>query len=152
MFNVLDLFCGAGGFSQGFSEMGAFRIILAIDNDPVVLRSYQFNHPNSPVLCEDIETLRSETLQAYLTAPPDVIIASPPCESFTNANPHREKMPLMRLYDDEHGRLVLHAIRLIGDLSPKVFILENVPQLVDGELKEALSNEFNRVGYDLVFF
>ncbi|MHA1144397.1 MAG: DNA cytosine methyltransferase [Candidatus Helarchaeota archaeon] len=152
MLKVLDLFCGAGGFSQGFKQAGKFQISLGIDVNTTVLKTYEFNHRSTLALQEDIAQLRAETILKILKTPPDIIIASPPCESFTNANITRRKDPLMRLYDDEKGRLVLHAIRLIGDLQPEVFVLENVPQLMEGDLKDALKFEFERVGYEQIFF
>ncbi|MFX1299225.1 MAG: DNA cytosine methyltransferase, partial [Promethearchaeota archaeon] len=77
----------------------------------------------------------------------DVVIASPPCEPYTSANTYRQKEPLARLYEDEVGRLVLDVIRIIGDLQPTMFIVENVPELMSGELRWALSREFSRVGF-----
>jgi DNA (cytosine-5)-methyltransferase 1 len=62
------------------------------------------------------------------------------------------KNELDRLYVDDMGRLTLHFIRIVGDLKPKIFVMENVPQIVEGELKWALKWEFSRVGYKRVYF
>lgn len=150
MFNVCDLFCGAGGFSLGFKQAG-FKGLLAVDNFAPVLKTYSFNLPKVPVWVQDIRELHSfEVLDKNEF--PDVVIASPKCEPFSAANKKRMKRQLDRLYVDKDGSLVLEAVRLIGDLEPKVFVLENVVPLASPKLKEALKKEFLRVGFPNVFF
>lgn len=149
-FRVADLFCGAGGFSRGFKDEG-FEIALGIDNVEAVAESFRKNFPGAEVLVEDISTLRSEEIRS-IAGDIDVIIGGPPCEPFTGANPQRRSNPLDRLYEDPIGRLVLHYIRIVGDLKPKVFVMENVPALIDGPLHEAIEREFARVGYTKVYY
>ncbi len=146
----LDLFSGAGGFALGF-EMAGFEGILAIDNDKAPARSYSANFPKSIVLNEDVAKLNSKLLER-VAGDVDVVIGSPPCEPYTAANPRRMEDPLDRLYKDPVGRLVLHFIRLVGDLKPKVFVMENVIGLIEGPLKDALRKEFARVGYNKIYF
>ncbi len=150
MLSVCDLFCGAGGFSLGFKQAG-FEGLLAVDNFPPVLDTYSFNFPGTPVLVRDVRELHSFEILDRVGFP-DVVIASPPCEPFSAANKKRMKRPLDRLYVDEVGGLVLEAVRLIGDLEPKVFVLENVVPLASPKLKEALKKEFSRVGFSDVYF
>jgi DNA (cytosine-5)-methyltransferase 1 len=149
---ILDLFCGAGGFAAGFQTTGGFEIIGAIDSGYEVSLTYQHNFPNAIFLNEDIHELHSQDILEKIKTVPDVIIASPPCEPYTSANTRRQKDPLTRLYDDEVGWLVLDTIRIIGDIHPDLFVVENVPELMSGELKWALQREFKRVGYDDVHF
>jgi DNA (cytosine-5)-methyltransferase 1 len=148
---VLDLFCGAGGFAAGFQEVGC-ELIGAIDKSYAASLSYQSNFPDVTFLNEDIHELHSIDILQQLRGDPDLIIASPPCEPYTSANTRRIKDPLARLYDDEVGRLVLDAIRIIGDIQPRVFVMENVPELLNGELSWALKQEFSRVGYETIHF
>lgn len=149
---VLDLFCGAGGFAEGFQIIGGYNIIAAIDSGYEVSLTYKHNFPNVNFLNEDIHELHSEDILEQTKTVPDVIIASPPCEPYTSANTYRQKDPLTRLYDDEVGWLVLDTIRIIGDIHPKLFVVENVPELMSGELKWALQREFQRVSYDNIYF
>lgn len=146
----VDLFCGAGGFSRGFTEEG-FDPTLAVDNMEPVAETYKLNFPKSHVIVDDIRNIRSEDIEAYV-GEADVVIGSPPCEPFTAANPNRRKQPIDRLYDDPIGRLVLDFIRLVGDLRPRVFVMENVPALMEGELRGCLMREFARAGYPKVYF
>ncbi len=145
-----DLFSGAGGFALGFERAG-FEGAIGVDNDRAAIRSYAANHRKAIALAEDISKLSSRTLER-LGGQPDVVIGSPPCEPYTAANPKREREPLDRLYKDPVGRLVLHFIRIVGDLKPKVFVMENVRGLIEGGLKRAIREEFARVGYDKVYF
>jgi len=148
---VVDLFSGAGGFSRGFLEAG-FKIVAAIDNAPPVAKTYRANFPRTFFIEEDIKEVTGDDLLRLIGEKPDVVIASPPCEAFTAANVKRLKEPLDRLYSDPVGRLTLHGIRLIGDLEPRVFVIENVPQIMEGGLKKALTRELERVGFREVYF
>jgi len=82
----------------------------------------------------------------------DIIIASPPCEAFTTISINIMKDPLDRLYTDPRGRLILEAIRIIGDLKPLIFIIENVPGILISPIPHLLRKEFRRIGYSKVFF
>lgn len=151
MFKVIDLFAGAGGFSRGFKEAG-FKIIGAIENMPPVAMSYQVNFPEAYVIIEDIKKVNPSDAIDLIGEEPDVIIGGPPCEPFTSTNPNRMPNPLDRLYLDPIGQLVLYFIEFVRALKPKVFIMENVPGIIDGELKYALEKEFKRAGYNKIYF
>ncbi|MHA1377674.1 MAG: DNA cytosine methyltransferase [Candidatus Helarchaeota archaeon] len=151
MINVIDLFCGAGGFSWGFKDP-PYNLKLAIDNDPIVCKTHRLNFPNTKLIMEDISELHSLKIMELAKNPIDIIIASPPCEPYTNANRRRQKKPLDRMLVDPIGRLVLHTIRIIGDISPKLFIIENVPQLGISEIKGYIFDEFKRCGFNEIYF
>ena len=147
---VIDLFCGAGGFSRGFADAG-FKIVMGVDNFDPVAETFRRNFPQAKVLVIDIKELRAEDIIDEV-GEPDVVIGGPPCEPFTGANPKRRPQPLDRLYEDPIGRLVLHFIRLVGDLRPKVFVMENVPAILEGELREALIKEFSYAEFPKIYF
>ncbi len=148
---TLDLFCGAGGFSSGFiRRFGGTH--LAIDIDSWALETYRYNHPYAMTLQLDISTLHSNEVVRLLGGPPDIIIASPPCEEFSRANPLSDLPATERIYGDGTAHLLLDAIRLIGDLEPAVFVIENVAALTALGGSEIVQNEFERVGIDDVRF
>ena len=151
---ILDLFCGAGGFSYGFLQANPhIDIKLAIDNDFRALRTYSSNMINSQVERKNIQEIHAcEILDLLDDQIPDIIISSPPCESFSVANPNRQKSAYNQLYADEIGRLVLDTIRIIIDLEPKVFLIENVPQLASTEMKGLILHEFSRSKYCTIYF
>lgn len=151
---ILDLFCGCGGFSLGFLLANPqYEISLAIDNDFRAIRTLTNNIEVKMTLTKDIRIIHSnEILDLMNSDNPDIIIASPPCEPFSIANPNRQKSAYNQLYTDEIGRLVLDTIRIIIDLEPNVFLIENVPQLGSIEMKELIIHEFSRSEYKKIYF
>ncbi len=147
---LVDLFCGGGGSSTGFHQAG-FDTKVAIDFAEHCVNTFNLNYPNTAIQ-RDISTLRSEPILELAGGKPDFVTASPPCEAYTSANEHRIKDPYARMYDDEVGRLMIHAIRLIGDLEPEFFMIENVMGIYEGDGPELLQEEFDQNGLGKVYF
>jgi DNA (cytosine-5)-methyltransferase 1 len=141
---ILDLFCGAGGFSHGFKPH-INDVHLAIDIESSVLETYKLNFPDSTIWQTDIHNLHSIQIEKALKGTPDAIIASPPCEEFSKANPESKKSAAERIYGEGTAKLLLDTIRIIGDLTPKVFVIENVAALLNEGGKEIIQKEFERV-------
>jgi len=153
VYKYIDVFSGAGGFSLGFHLTGRFKSLLAIDNFKPAALTYKTNFPHALVVNEDVKELDKELLTGIVKPDEiDVIIGSPPCEPFTGANPMRKRDPLDRLYSDPMGQLTLHFIRIVGYYRPKIFVMENVPAITEDGLRDALSIEFKRVGYEKIYF
>ena len=114
---VADLFCGAGGFSEGFAQAG-FRVKWAIDNWRPAVDTYRKNHPEAEVVQGDILKIYPETCP-----PVDVLIGSPPCVHFSLANRGGNG-------DREKGlELVNRFLTFVDELQPKYWVMENVPNL-----------------------
>ncbi|MEM2021810.1 MAG: DNA cytosine methyltransferase [Zestosphaera sp.] len=149
--SLVDLFAGGGGFTRGFHEVG-FNSVLAVEVDDAAARTYVANYPRALTIVEDIRDVRCEHVRWLIQGiKVDVLIGSPPCEPFTGSNPDRMKDPLDRLYKDEQGQLVLEYIRFLECLSPEYFVLENVPAMIEGDLRSVLKEEFGRAGYNVYF-
>ncbi len=151
---AIDLFSGGGGFARGF-EFAGFNVKAAVDNYPPAAKTYKANFPHSVVIADDAKELTGEEILSYASltrGEVDVVIASPPCEPFTGANPRRREDPLMRLYDDPAGQLFLHAIRLIGEIKPRFFVIENVPGILEAPIRRAIARELRRAGYPRIYF
>ncbi|MFX1367542.1 MAG: DNA cytosine methyltransferase [Promethearchaeota archaeon] len=148
---ILDLFSGAGGFSAGFRTNPSMSH-LAVDIDEFALKTYQSNYPKAIALQEDIGQLHSTTLENLAGGRPDVVIASPPCEEFSRANPKSKTSAVDRVYGTGTARLLLDAIRIVGDLEPSVFVIENVGAILESGGSEIIRREFERVGVDHVHF
>lgn len=129
-----------------------FKHLLAIDNMSAAARTYKTNFPEALVLVEDIKDVTGKLIVDLVGSDVDVVIGSPPCEPFTGSNPRREKNPLDRLYKDPMGQLTLHFIRVLSDIKPRVFVMENVPAIMDNGLEGALRREFRQAGYKHVYF
>ncbi len=149
--NVLDLFSGGGGFALGFKAAG-YNIIGAIELDESAANTYMYNIKPRYLFRMDIRRLDGIYLKNILNYNIDIVIASPPCEAFTLASRNIMDDPLDRLYTDPRGRLTLHAIRIIGDVKPKIFIIENVPGIKKDPIPNYIKWEIERIGYTEVYF
>src|SRR2546426_3565707 len=76
---VIDLFAGAGGFSEGFRQMG-YRVIAALDNWGPAIETHRKNQPDAEPIDADILELGASALPSA-----DVLIGSPPCTEFSFA-------------------------------------------------------------------
>ncbi len=119
---ALDLFCGAGGLTRGLVEAG-FDVVAAVDNWEPALRSYGATFPDHPVWKEDVTHLDGARLRKQgLSESVDLVAGAPPCQGFS----------IQRIGADEDGRnnLVLAFGRLVCELEPRMFLMENVPGLL----------------------
>jgi DNA (cytosine-5)-methyltransferase 1 len=128
---MVDLFSGAGGLSEGFSRAG-FRVLLALDSDPVALRTYWLNHPGVPddrILCRDIrEFPRAELRRLVGPGRLDVLVGAPPCQGFSQAG-FRSKSTRTgyKVTSDERNYLFEFMVSAALELQPRLFLMENVP-------------------------
>ncbi|MET1125125.1 MAG: DNA cytosine methyltransferase [Archaeoglobaceae archaeon] len=143
---LVDLFAGAGGFSRGFVEEG-FEVVAAVENFKPVAETYRLNF-DAEVIEKDVKLVTGRDIER-ICGDVEVLIGSPPCEPFTAANATRFAKASDRLYVDKRGQLTLHFVRLVKELKPKVFVMENVPGILD--VREALIREFRKAGYDVHF-
>lgn len=114
---AVDLFCGGGGLTEGFKQAGV-DVRAALDIWGPAVETHRRNHPGTLVFQEDILQFDSGRFPKA-----DILIGSPPCTEFSYAN------------RGGHGdlglgmRFVLRFLRFVHDLSPKYWIMENVPRL-----------------------
>jgi len=128
---AIDLFSGAGGLSDGLGQAG-FRIGLAVDMDPVALRTYRHNHPavaGDRVLCTDASTLDARAFRRLMKGTRvDLVAGSPPCQGFSTTG-MRSKVSKTGYRADQDGRNWLFEVMVtaVEALKPRVILLENVP-------------------------
>lgn len=111
---VIDLCCGAGGFSEGFKQAG-FKIILGVDTDFLACNSFRLNH-HCNVWQRDIREI-------FSLPDADVIIGSPPCQHFSKANRNFKKEPDLSIIDA--------FLRIVKQQQPEWWVMENVPEIID---------------------
>lgn len=116
---VVDLFCGAGGFSEGFRQAG-FDIVLAIDFDEDALQTHMINHPETDHLLAEIghPDYKDDIVEIIKSYNPDVIIGSPPCQNFSIANTKKDESIGMELMNE--------FLRIVEKINPKYWVGENV--------------------------
>lgn len=144
---LIDLFCGCGGFSKGFENAG-FQIALGIDLWKDATITYQHNFPNAVALNQDITTVNGvsllEQLHGIAAKDIDVIIGGPPCQGFSLSG--------KRMLDDPRNKLYKSFVEIVGEIKPKIFVMENVPGLIrlfDGRVKDEVIRDFSSLGYNV---
>lgn len=145
--NVIDLFSGAGGLSHGFERAG-YNVLLGIDNDAKALETFELNHKGSKSICGDITQISYEQDIKPLIGDKkiDVIIGGPPCQGMSLSGPRR--------FDDPRNKLYLSYIRLVEEIQPRAFVIENVPGLVGlfgGQIKDSIIEKFTSMGYTITY-
>lgn len=143
---IVDLFCGCGGLSLGFEKAG-YDIALAIDlwNDAV--NTYNHNHENSVAVCKDIHELDNEMLTKMRLEKNIVgVIGGPPCQGYSTVG--------TRDVNDPRNHLYLEYCRVVEQLQPKFFVIENVKGLLTlnkGMFKDDIVNRFSKLGYNVTY-
>ena len=113
--NFIDLFCGCGGFTQGFVQAG-YNPVLGVDMWSDATTTYKHNFPNSEILNEDITSVStSELLAAAKVSIGDVdgIIGGPPCQGFSVSG--------KRLIDDPRNVLYKSFVEYISRVINQTF-------------------------------
>lgn len=174
---AIDLFCGAGGFSEGILQAG-FDILFSSDKSPMVQETYVNRHNQLGLLegidthfeLADIQELTSERIfdvinnlrfgNIFEPGDIDVIFGGPPCQGFSRLG--------KRDASDPRNMLFHEYLRIIRDVHPRYVVMENVTGILDmlmldfpsvvrdtsyiGQklVKEILKEELQDLGYNLL--
>ncbi|MGL6167270.1 MAG: DNA cytosine methyltransferase [Fusobacteriaceae bacterium] len=172
---AIDLFCGAGGMSEGIIQAG-FHIVFSSDKSPEASLTYQNRHEqlglhngyNTFFCTEDINNLTGEFILNSISelqffnnqfdGKIDAIFGGPPCQGFSRAG-KRDK-------DDPRNFLFREYLRVISEVKPNYVVMENVVGLLDTKLDSFISfdseeypdntlvtnileKEFHKLGYKI---
>ena len=146
---AVDLFCGAGGLSQGLADAG-FQVIAAADHDPDACATYRRNFPAATLIEGDLTSpaRHEELLGALGSMSLDVLAGGPPCQAYSQVRNHD------RLIEDPRNRLYREFVSLLAELQPRALILENVlgmNQLKGGQVRRQISRDLSLHGtYNIV--
>lgn len=116
---VFDLFCGAGGLSEGFRTAG-FQVVGGIDHDPDAIATYAHNFPEAEAICGDIAKrgVKRRVLDAAVGC--DVLVGGPPCQGFSQVRNHT------RLIEDARNQLYRYFVSVVRAVKPRFLVMENV--------------------------
>lgn len=128
---VVDLFCGCGGLSLGAAKAG-LNPIIAVDSDPDLTSSFERNHIGTKLLRGDVSDLTSQGLTRMIGGPVDGVIGGPPCQGFSDIG--------KRDVDDPRRLLLLEFFRIVAELNPAFFVMENVKGLGYSDARPILDN------------
>jgi DNA (cytosine-5)-methyltransferase 1 len=142
---AISLFSGAGGLDIGFRNAG-FDVRLAVEQDPSCCDTLRANSLDTKVLQADISKLSGLQLcelAGVAQTKLDCLFGGPPCQSFSLAGQRRG-------LNDPRGQMLAEFIRLVREIQPKVFVLENVKGMLNwanGEVMRFLESEFDAIEF-----
>lgn len=144
-FKMLDLFCGAGGFSYGMEKNPHFRTVVAIDFDAEAANTFKRNMPETNVIVGDITQIevKEKVIQAAKELKVNMIIGGPPCQGFSMKG---KKMGL----NDPRNFLFREYLNIVNEIKPEIFIIENVKGLLaasNGWFKNEILSMARKLGY-----
>lgn len=149
--NYLDLFAGAGGFSEGFMQAYTddkfydFRLASDINENCELTHRVRYNKMlglDTDFFCQDImeDSFLPNLMERLHGQEIDVITGGPSCQSFSLAG-RRKKL-------DKRDDLFYHYLKVIKALRPKYFVMENVKGILtkdEGRIKERILREIRSI-------
>jgi len=171
-YSVAELFCGCGGFSHGFWRTGRFETALGNDVKKFALETFRLNHSHGThepaVMEQDIRTVPDSEIIKLLKAKGiddlDVLLGGPPCQGFSQMRrtDARKGSKVVRfggynkLDQDPRNDLVLRFLEVAAVLTPKVIVIENVPQFLShyhdgkrGGIAQQVEELLGEMGYEV---
>jgi DNA (cytosine-5)-methyltransferase 1 len=144
---AVDLFCGAGGLSEGFRQAG-YHILAGLDLDAAAGRTFVATHPEAAFFCKRIQdvTVRELLDTTRLEAGElDVLVGGPPCQGYSVYNHQRG------VHDPRAG-LFKEYLRLVAGLRPRWLVMENVSGLTSiagGGIIREIEDGMHALGYEV---
>lgn len=143
----IELFAGCGGLSTGFLDAG-LHVAAGFELDARAVDAYDYNHAyrGTRGYIADLNHVSGrELLRRAGIDRADFVIGGPPCQPFSIAGK-------LKGATDDRAKLIGHFVRIVEELTPAVFLLENVPNLAsmaDGAILERAKAELRRLGYSV---
>lgn len=141
---AVDLFAGCGGLTEGLTQ-AKFRVLGAIEIDPLAAESYRMNHA-AHVWVSDIRNLDPLVVLDELDLAPgelDLLAGCPPCQGFSTLRTRRQALSVA----DDRNDLVYEFMRFVDVMRPKAVMMENVPNLANDPRMAHILEHLRRAGY-----
>lgn len=144
---AIDLFCGVGGMSLGFEQAG-FDVVAAFDLELRNVETHKKNFPRTRAFALNLAEATGREIRRLAgvgNRTIDVLFGGPPCQGFSVGG--------RRDLHDPRNLLVYHFARLVRELRPKYFVVENVEGLLMGHALDVVKSFRRRIrlsGYDVV--
>lgn len=142
---AIDLFSGCGGLTLGLKQAG-FRVVGAVELDPLAVETYKSNHRHVHVWAMDICKLSVTGVMSKLKlrrGQLDLLAGCPPCQGFSTMTTLNGR----RSTKDPRNDLVFQFVRFVRGLCPKAVMMENVPGLAKDTRLEQVVSELEGMGY-----
>ena len=154
-YSAVSLFSGCGGFCEG-ARLAGFDVQAAVENDRFAVKTYKANFSEVPLYEGDVTAflndrddrwtaVAAERFSHLVPGEVDLLFGGPPCQGFSQIGP--------RSLADPRNRLYLEYVRILEYLQPRVFIMENVPNMLwigKGTFKSQVLEAFAVAGYSRV--
>lgn len=142
---ILDLFCGAGGFSYGMEKNKNFETAVALDFNKQAVETFSYNFPNATTIVGDITNnkIKKEVIKVSKEKKVNMIIGGPPCQGFSLKG---KKLGL----EDPRNFLFKEYLNIVEKIKPEIFVIENVKSLLstsNGWFKDQIINKVKQMGY-----
>ncbi len=124
---AVDLFCGAGGLSEGLRQ-ARFEVLGAIDVNKLACAAYRANHKKVTLWEMDIRCLSGAMMMSALNIQPgelSLLAACPPCQGFSTMRTKNGG----RRNRDRRNDLIFEVLRIARSIKPMSVMIENVPGL-----------------------
>jgi len=142
-YKIGSLFAGVGGICQGFKNTNRCNVIWSNEYDKNACISYKENHKNTFLIEDDIKNISKYNLEEV-----DILTAGFPCQPFSQAGHGKG-------FEDERGKLFFEVTKLIKELQPKAYFLENVRTLAThnkGKTFDIIRKEIKELNYSFIPF
>lgn len=137
MLKAIDLFAGAGGFTEGATAAG-IDVIWAANHNPVAVEYHALNHPDTKVVCQDLHRANFFEVPAH-----DIMLASPCCQGHSKANGKVRNSPT---HDDSRSTAWC-VVTAAEAHRQEAIMVENVVDFMDWLLYPAWLAAMQALGY-----
>lgn len=150
-YSAVSLFSGCGGFCEGI-HLAGFDNLAAVELDRFAAETYRHNFPETPLFENDIAaflnpdderwTPEADRFRGIARGKVDLVFGGPPCQGYSQIG--------TRLLDDPRNTLYREFVRVLVELAPPVFLMENVPNMLllnKGLFKKQVLAAFAEAGY-----
>jgi DNA (cytosine-5)-methyltransferase 1 len=131
--------------TKGLTRAG-FRVIGAVDNHPLSVKTYRANHPSVRVWEDDIKQLSVREVKEKLRLENrtlDLLAGCPPCQGFSRMRTKNGKRRPREPLND----LLFQFQRFVNVLRPRAVMLENVPGLARNDRFRRFRSRLRKLGY-----
>ncbi len=142
---VIDLFCGAGGLSEGFRQAG-FHVLAGQDFDDQAGATFAKTHPEATFIGGPIQDVTPQQLlkaAGKKRGEIDVIVGGPPCQGYSVYNHQRGD-------SDPRAGLFREYLRIVKGIKPRWLVMENVTgitSIAGGKIVDEIFSGMESLGY-----
>lgn len=143
-YRFVDLFCGAGGMTQGLFQAG-LKPVASVEINAIASATHIQNFPQCHHFSGDIKEFDAGAWLAQINSPEiHLVVGGPPCQGFSLAG--------KRNPNDPRNFLFREFVRVVSAIRPWYVVMENVPGILTmkkGAVKAAICEAFDAIGYSI---